>query len=427
MRPLSRLRTRVAYCAILTTFAASCSIFTSLDELRPTSSTYDGGVDASTDVVSSADAADAADAGPLCGAAGESCCVSPLAPCEDGLACNGAMRCVVNDAWVVGEYTAVGGADAGGGFVTQTVTAHYDGTAWSLGKPVITDTLFGAAHHAVQIYQAGTRVNVLLNKDSIGQMFRFNGFSWQECKPGASCVAPTGGPPLQSLIEVPNFGTPEIWIAGSNQMYRCQDGQPSCTSVTNGAVGGWGTSNLVGSSAQDLWYGVFDHVLHFDGTAWASTAVADARSVASLGKGDVWIGDKQLRHFDGKVWSSAYLVDGAQTPGLISSIDGSRSNDAFAVGYGGTGDASFAAHWNGTTWTKTDLPTNLAYAQSVYAPSPIDAFVVGRNGAGSQTGIIAHWDGTKWSEMLSPTVTYPGETQIGHITWLSVTGRARRR
>lgn len=367
------------------------------------------------------DAGTEAEAGPPpCGAPGETCCGAPFAPCADGLSCTN-NKCMISDAWAVGTYITVTSQD----FVTEIVTAHYDGTAWTLGKPVKVDTGL-ASYEPIDIYQRDTDVRVIANENDIGSMYWWNGVSWAICQTGNSCVGPNpSSTSLWALTSVTNNGSVDYWVAGTNLMDRCANGASSCASLSTGISGSWGTGNFAGQTSQDLWYSVFDHVLHFTGTTWSAMTVADARTINDVGTNDLWIGDQQLRHYDGNAWSNAYLVDSAKTPGLIFSISGAASNDVFAVGNSNS-SASFAAHWDGSGWKMTTLPA-IANVQKVWAPSRIEAFTVGAQSASSNTGVIAKWDGTKWATMASPTVTYPGETQTGTLNWVSVTGRARAR
>lgn len=382
------------------------------------------GTDGGADVVTPDAAPDAGP--PPCGAPGESCCVAPLAPCGDGLTCTtNTKKCAVSDAWAIGEYATY--APNNGGFVTQIVTAHYDGATWTQGKEVLTDFGF-TTYRAQDIYQSGDLVRALVTKASNigGKMYGWNSVSWAECKSGGSCIGPTTNADLWAVTSVLNGGNTEFWVAGTNVMYRCPNGNSSCSLVTNGIVGGVGTSTFAGTTAQDLWYGVGDHVLRFNGTAWSSMSVGDAATMGDVAKDDIWIGSKQLRHWDGNAWSNAFLVDGALTPGLIFSISGAASKDVFAVG-NDSGVGSFAAHWDGTGWKKTTLPAGTAGVTDVWAPSPIEAFVVGRKEPATNKAVIARWDGTTWTEMPTPSYTYPQEQSAGTLKWVAITGRARPR
>jgi hypothetical protein len=388
-------------------------------------SVSDVGVDVTNDATGDVVDAPNEAAPPLCGAPGEMCCMAPLAPCNDGLSCSTSTpaKCLVSDAWAVGTYSTVTSSQ----FVTQLVIAHYDGTAWTLGVPVNTD--FGIdSYEPIDIYANGTTVLVIANENDIGSEYWWDGVAWQVCQTGNSCVGPNpSSTSLWALTSVTNSGSVDYWIAGTSLMDRCPSGATSCQSVTTGITGSWGTGNFAGQTSQDLWYSVFDHVLHYNGTTWSAQTVADARTIAQVDvNDDLWVGDQQLHNYNGSTWSSAYLVDGAQTPGLIFSISGSAANSVFATG--NTNNAgSFMAYWNGTTWSMQTLPTGISGVQKVWAPSPIEAFTVGAKAPSANSGVIAHWNGTAWTAMPSPTVSYPGETQTGGLTWISVHGRARPR
>ncbi len=407
---------RVALLSFVPAAAAlGCSLMTSLDDLRGT----DAGADASPPVDAAKDG-DAAEAGPpLCGAPGESCCDAPLAPCAEGLGCFN-KKCRVNDAWALGEYHAVTST----ALVTVIVAAHYDGATWTRSLDVLTDT--GLTPYRLidlHVTTSGT-IRALVTKQNVGKMMNWNGVAWLECKLGNACLGPSGED-LQAMTAVTNGGV-EFWLSAVNKMFRCQ--QSTCTQESTGIPGTWGSGAFAGTTSQDLWYSQFDHVLHFDGAKWGSTAVADAYTIGEFAVNDLWIGTKQLRHWDGKAWSTPYLADGAQLPGTTFSIAGSATNDGWAVGMDTTSAApSFAAHWDGAAWTKKALPTGSAHVQRVYAPSPIDAFVVGDKTPPDAIGLIAHWDGTSWVETPGPKVTYTGETQPGALRWFFVAGRARPR
>jgi len=393
----------------------------------------DGGSDAGTTTdtgtdTSSIDAAQAGDVAvdappPPCGAPGESCCKAPIAPCGDGLTCSTdqAPKCMVSDVYALGIYQTV---TPGPNLITTYPVARYDGSTWTLMTPAKSVSSGFTPYDPVEILDVGTAPYVLSNENDVGFEYRWNGVSWQQCKLGNSCVGPTMNNFVWTMTAVSNSGATDIWLAGSNTMFRCASGASSCVSVTNGISGTWGEGTFGGTTSQDIWYSQYDHVLHYDGTQWSSMAVADAFSIAVLAPDDAWVGAKQFRHWDGKAWSSAYLAGGQQLPANITHMQGSGSSDVHAVGRDGS-NASFAAHWDGTAWKQTTLPSGMLGARRVYAPSPIEAFTVG--GKGSNKGVIAKWNGTAWSEMPSPTVTYSGETQAGTLTWVAISGQARPR
>jgi hypothetical protein len=132
----------------------------------------------------------------------------------------------------------------------------------------------------------------------------------------------------------------------------------------------------------------------------------------------VWVGDTTLQHWDGTKWSDELVIDGAPAPGIITSISGSSSTDVWAVGYNGSDGAhpAFSAHWDGLTWSLKPLPAGTAEAPSVYAPSPIEAFIA------SATGVY-RWNGTDWQKMTLPIV----DAGSGAPSWSYIAGAAKPR
>lgn len=355
---------------------------------------------------------------PPCGYPGEACCAAPLKPCETGATCSTAAvkTCLVNDAWAVGVYAV---QVNGMGFpVNRTATAHYDGSTWTRMPDLPTDW------SPVAIYQGGVstvRVISSHNNDLGGKYFYWTGFIWKECGVGQTCI----GPLLSGGKNVDFYGITEVdgefWLGGVNQIYRCASGASSCVSVTNGITGTWAYGNFAGTTAMDLWYSSLNRAFHFDGTVWTVHSNLKARSIYQVRKGDAWVGDQTLQHWNGTMWSSEYNIDGNPAPGLISSISGAASDDLWAAG-NSNNDTSFAAHWNGATWSLTSLPPAATYVENIWAPSKVEAFVVGDNAG------IFKWDGTKWTAMTSPPVTATApDTMLGSVRWVSIHGLARPR
>ena len=384
--------------------------------------------DTSTDAVVTPDSASdsnveaEAEAGPPpCGAPGETCCLTPLAPCGDGLTCStGPKKCMVNDAWVVGEYGTFTNT-----IVQEIPSAHYDGATWTKQPDVALDVGVLTSYHAIDAYESpSAQVRAITSKQNVSQEWNFNGVVWQECKLGNSCVGPSGKE-LYSVISVTNSGSEEFWLSGLNLMYRCASG--ACTQAMTGLPGTFGQGTLAGTTAQDIWYSGLSSVYRYDGSKWTTTALADAYSIGQQATNDVWVANQQFRHWDGKNWTGPFLADGALTPGFVHSISGSGPKDIHACGSDNSG-GSFIAHYDGVTWTKKTLPAGVANLRRVWAPSPIEAFAVGSKATLGHTAVILHWDGVAWTEMPSPNITYSGEASgQGGLAWYAVTGRARPR
>jgi hypothetical protein len=381
-------------------------------------------VDTGTDAPTTSDANNDA-APPPCGYAGEDCCKAPLAPCGDGLTCStgSPAKCMVSEAWAVGSYSVVMQGQTYPN--TVFVTAHYDGTTWTLGKTIKSIAFDLNSYDPIDIYENTNEVRVITDEANIGHEYWWNGVSWAECTPQNSCDGPTQTTDVWAITSTTNNGSVDYWLAGTGVMYRCPS-TSTCAKVT-GVPGNIGQGKFAGETSQNLWYSSVDHVYHFDGTTWTSTSIADAEGLYDVSSTDMWMGYKQLRHWDGNAWNGPYLIGGSQTPGLIWSIGGAATDDVFAVGYDPNTSGSFAGHWDGTTWKLTTLPTGITGAQKVYAPSRIEAFTVGGATPSDNKGLIAHWNGTAWSAMTPPTVSVTGEKAPGGVAWLAVTGRAQPR
>jgi hypothetical protein len=77
----------------------------------------------------------------------------------------------------------------------------------------------------------------------------------------------------------------------------------------------------------------------------------------------------------------------------LRSIDGSASNDVWAVGdvHHGAGERSLVEHWDGSSWSVVDVPDVGGLADiSVLAPDDVWAV---------SYSTVIHWDGTTWDSM----------------------------
>jgi hypothetical protein len=115
-------------------------------------------------------------------------------------------------------------------------------------------------------------------------------------------------------------------------------------------------------------------------------------------------------HFDGTTWSvvpTATLKNG----GFFEGVAAAASNDVWAVG--GEGNLPpfqpLIEHWNGTSWSKVSSPSlaNGGFLNGVTAVSSNNVWSVG--GINNSTdSLVEHWDGTSWSIVSSPAFTGAG-------------------
>lgn len=135
--------------------------------------------------------------------------------------------------------------------------------------------------------------------------------------------------------------------------------------------------------------------------------------VAGSSANDVWaVGDRDLlnqplsdvpyiQHWNGTSWNKVKIP---ATP-LNSELYGVTeisSNDAWAVGSGGSGELTF--HWNGTKWKNIPNANQGGILLSVSADASNDVWAIGVNGNNEATTLIEHWDGRQWSVIPSPNV-----------------------
>jgi hypothetical protein len=84
------------------------------------------------------------------------------------------------------------------------------------------------------------------------------------------------------------------------------------------------------------------------------------------------------------------------------------ASDIWAVGSqptSGPSQAPLAEHFDGTSWrvVSTPSPTSASRFESVAAAASNDAWAVGVGGTNNAT-LIEHWNGLNWSEVPSPTM-----------------------
>lgn len=105
-----------------------------------------------------------------------------------------------------------------------------------------------------------------------------------------------------------------------------------------------------------------------------------------------------IMRYDGTDWSEMDL--GADVP-LINWGYGFGSNDIMFVGNGGT-----ALHYDGSSFTKLDTPTDQDL-WGVWGAAPDDMWAVGGRGQAENQATILHYDGTAWTKSSTPTLSRP--------------------
>jgi hypothetical protein len=141
--------------------------------------------------------------------------------------------------------------------------------------------------------------------------------------------------------------------------------------------------------------------------------------VDALSATDAWAvggsGNGLIERWNGTRWSvvaSPDLVGDHSNPSnsaSLSAVDATSASNAFAVGtanvFGGSGGGAVAERFNGTSWSKTSVPSPAGQSfADVKAFSASDAWAIGRS-APSFNGLTLarHWQGSSWAQVATPS------------------------
>jgi len=177
-------------------------------------------------------------------------------------------------------------------------------------------------------------------------------------------------------------------------------------------------------ATNDVWAAGSDNfpeaslVLHFNGSAWSQVSVPNIGSLdaVAVAPGRVWVaGGDHVEQFDGTTWTK--LPTAPSSPvitGLAHTLAGlwAVGYVGFSCGEGGVCTDSWAALWNGMTWTMapgvggTELSGVTAAGSQVLATSQTQVWRLGLTGAtvqvtpaldGQLTAITADPAGNPWA------------------------------
>jgi hypothetical protein len=130
-----------------------------------------------------------------------------------------------------------------------------------------------------------------------------------------------------------------------------------------------------------------------------------------------------LQQWDGTAWTSMQAPDVPSygTGPVVMAIDASAPGAAWAVGFTDVerGGVPLALHWDGIAWQQTGFPENAQPESHLFAVSAVaddDVWGVGgwaRPGALEGGALVAHWDGSGWTSTDLPTSDRP-EGEAAH-------------
>jgi hypothetical protein len=346
------------------------------------------------------------------GTAAASTCVSwtgsgSANPSDDGDALTGVSVVTPCDVWAVGYQQA--------GFISQTLTEHWNGLAWT---PVPSanpggssnDTGFAAVAvksqtdgWAVGSYQDGSADQTLIELLSNG--------NWEQVTspdPGGSTHTNVlNGVAITSATNAWAVGQYDTSTAFRTLIERWNGGTWAQAPSPNGSAGDNNLLSVTATSAKNAWavgdytnsHGLFQTLIeHWNGTAWKRTPSPDPEGsgssaslfgVAASSASRAWaVGDyfkdgieqALIMAWNGKTWKLAAApgLDKPSVPGGLSSVAIVSAANVWAVGTL-HGKFTLAAHWNGATWTKAPSPDPGSFNEfsTVAASSATDVWAVG--------------------------------------------------
>jgi hypothetical protein len=263
----------------------------------------------------------------------------------------------------------------------------------------------------------------------------WNGGGWSATRVPLGAVYPSGQ--AAQLNGVTEIAPGDGWAVGtvsdpssfaSRTLAYHWDGTAWTRSPTPDPAGNAQTNQLgavAARAANDVWavgsdnYPAVSLVLHWNGSAWRQVSVPDIGSLdaVTVAPGRVWIaGGDQVAQFDGTSWArlpvpqSSLIITGlADTAAGLWAVGYLE----FSCGEGQTCTSSYAALWNGATWTAapagggTGLSGVVAAGSQVLATSATGVLALSLAGASAQitpalsplqlTAIAADPAGNPWA------------------------------
>jgi len=142
----------------------------------------------------------------------------------------------------------------------------------------------------------------------------------------------------------------------------------------------------------------------------SSTSDSDAWAVGSEnGAANTGVGAKVLiDHWNGNAWSQVATPVTPQNTASLAAVSASSPTDAWAIGRDQNNRSDFqplALHWNGTAWSVSPSAASALGGQlgvGVADISPTDAYAIGGHLGSAHTGLVAQWNGTTWTRVNVP-------------------------
>ncbi|MER5644535.1 hypothetical protein [Streptosporangium sp. NPDC002524] len=323
------------------------------------------------------------------------------------------------------EWAAVGGARLSGGTALLDVAATGPRDAWAVG------------------YQDGAE-----DREGTPAVLRWNGSRWREMPLGEGAGA-------HRLEGVGAAGPGDVWVVGNGPAAFAAhwNGRAWAPHRPFGVAEDYRLAD-VAASGGDAWFaangpsgavvlewagGEFRNALSTGGTLEAITS----------GDGHVWAvgtsetGTPLVWHGTAGSWESQ------ETPpvpgGRLSRVWQVSPSEVWAVGQvsaapatrpgsepgpsaqaGGEGTRPLVMRWDGTRWTRVEVPVSRGSLHGVTASGPGDLWISGVDADHAGQVLILHFDGTTWSREYGPLFrTYTSTQQYDETDDVGGTGLTR--
>ena len=326
---------------------------------------------------------------PVAAAASVTWSVSFSPPPRSGYEVAGFAARSAADVWAVG-------LRPGGRCQYQTLTQHWDGSAWTLipspSNLAVNSVLDGVAVAGTnQAWAVGTVGCPADQSRTLTE--HWNGSRW-------------------SIVKSPNGGV-------SSDHFSTLQAVTAISGSDAWAVGGQA--------------GIRNHmpvtvplIEHWNGTSWSIVPVPTAalgvlESVSATSASDVWAAGAGQQsgqstvalHFDGSSWKLVTVPTPPGTSGALFGVKALSPTDAWAVGEsfpnaGGNGTI-LTDHWNGTSWQVVAAPLvggpgALSGLSAVDAATGTGVWAVGFwVTAVAGNSVVLHWTGTAWAQETTPS------------------------
>jgi hypothetical protein len=292
-----------------------------------------------------------------------------------------------NDAWAVGYYI---GSDG----VYETLSQHWDGSAWRLVETLNVgdgtgDWLYGvAAVSASEAWAVGSTAGPWDTYTSFTLIEHWTGSAWSVVPSPNPSKDPIYG--ANQLYAVRAFASNDVWAVGwqwtsigSAPLVVRWDGRRWRESPTPDDEDR-GLQAVDGTSSSDIWAvghslsiedGHQALAMHYDGRSWAvvpTPTLADdvyLNDVSVVSPTDVWAVGYTIPdnldiqpiffHWDGSAWSVVPSPHLSSTYNTLQSIAAVSANRIWAAGYrtvSGHEVVSFVERWDGAQWRMESTP-----------------------------------------------------------------------